>query len=141
MLAVASDFGNYVYHWPRAGWGESDFRKFLSRCHDDYLIGKLGAGRRVLDESRTRTNIRDHILSCRRNGPWQRDFARREWDLLRASEFENEVQAYEWYVETGIDDPGEFLIYSPEPQLVAFVRKVWPRLQAKLREALAVEAA
>lgn len=136
MLSVASDFGNYVYHWPRNGWGPGDFRKFLLQCDGGYLISKLGSGRTVRHGQRTEANIREHILYYRRCGSYDRDFARREWDLLHSLDFDSDLEIHEWYLATGLDDAGEMIAHGPEPQLLVFMEKVWPRLREALSCAL-----
>lgn len=140
MLAVASDFGNYVYHWPRQGWGKGDFRRFLLRCDDGYLIGKLGQGQSTFDPERTSNNIKEHILYYRRHGEYEREFARSEWELVCETDWTWEGGRHDWYQRTELEDAHEFVCYGPEPQLVAFMKKVWPRFREKLEEALASEA-
>lgn len=141
MLSVASDFGNYVYHWPRGGWGEHDFRRFLLQCDNGYLIGKLGDGRTVRNGRRTEANIREHILYYRRCGSYDRDFARREWDLMHSTDFYSDYDIHEWYLNTHLDDAGEMISYGPGPQLLGFMERVWPRLRERLTAVLAEEAA
>ena len=136
MLAVASDYGNYVHHWPRGGWGTGDFRVFLLGIDPSYLIGKLGHGRTVLDPAGTERRIRDTVLRARREQYLTKDRAQSEWDRVGASDFADVVSFHDWYLNTSLEDAYELAVYQPEPQLVAFTQRVWPRFLAALREDL-----
>jgi len=139
LLTVASDYGDYVYHWPKQGWGKGDFRRFLLRCDDGYLIGKLGKGRSVFSPENTERLIKEDILQYRRCGQYTKEFARREWDLVNDTDWSWEGGRYDWYQQTELPDASEFMCHSPEPQLLGFMKRVWPRFRKVLEEALAAE--
>lgn len=136
MLAVASDYGDYVYHWPRHGWGPEDFRRFLVGLDASYLIGKLSHGKRVPDAEATERNIRKEILQLRREKIMTKDRARSEWELVKRASFDHEVEIHDWYLSTSLTDVLDLFQYQPEPQLVAFTQRVWPRFVAALQEDL-----
>jgi len=141
MLSVASDFGNYVYHWPRDGWGPYDFRKFLLQIDNGYLIGKLDGGRSRIRGDKTKQRIKEEICRLRRDLSLGKDEARDEWDHLQYHDFEDDSDFTVWHGETKLEAAWELCCHGPEPRLVAFAEKVWPRLRERLREALAEEAA
>jgi len=141
MLSVASDFGNYVCHWPRGGWGEGDFRRFLLRCDNSYLVSKLGGGRSRINGPRTKQSIKEHICRLRRERDCSAEWARTEWSHLKYHDFEDDSDVAVWLGETRIEEAWDLCCYGPEPQLVAFMEKVWPRLRVKLCDVLAEEAA
>lgn len=143
MLAVASDFGNYVHHWPVIGWSQGsadDFRKFIIECDASYIIRKLGQGRQVIQPEATVKNIRKVVLDLRRNQSLTAVDARYEWDLIDRSCFDHEVGFSEWYEATKLVETYELASYGPEPQLVGFMERVWPRFIGLLKAELVDEA-
>jgi len=133
-FAVISDHGNYAYHW--SSWGDRDFREFLLDMDDSYLMGKLKPPtfKPELDEESSVKSVHEMILRRRREGDWDADKAREEWDRVKGLDCNNPD---EWIREARFDEPWDFLIYTRAPgQLRAFVDRVWPLLQAKLKEAL-----
>ena len=133
MLAVASDFGNYVHHWPPE---PGDFRAFLLQCDDGYLTRKLSGGHRVVDGQRTAQGIREQILHYRREGFYTREFARKEWDLCNSADFGSEWDLHDWYRETDLEDAYDLVSHDAPPQLVGFMEHVWPRFRAALQAEL-----
>lgn len=132
-LSIYSDWGNYGYWWTHPG---CEIREFLCRIDDDYLLGKLCSGsglRDVIDEEACERAIKEHILEYRRQGYYDREFARKEWDLVCESSFSTEVEAHEWYRETRLEEAFEFIRYERPPQAVAFVKHCWPAFRAALR--------
>lgn len=130
-LSIFSDWGNYGYWWTHPG---CEIREFLCGIDECYLLGKLCSGQRdVIDDVGCERDIKTHILEYRRNGTYDRDFARREWDLVCESSFTNEVEAHCWYLETKICDAAELLRYEKSPQAQAFVKRCWPAFVMALR--------
>lgn len=126
-----SDWGNWGYWWTHPG---CELREFLCHIDDHYLLGKLCSGQRdVIDDVGSERDIKQHILEYRRNGHYDRDFARREWDLVCESSFTNEVEAHQWYLETEIGDAAEMLRYDKSPSCQAFIKQCWPLFRAELR--------
>jgi hypothetical protein len=58
-LQIASDFGNWQYHWGACG---DSFKKFLSQLDKGYLANKFGENRHFNIE-KTITNIRETVVS------------------------------------------------------------------------------
>jgi hypothetical protein len=130
-LSIYSDRGSYGYWWSHPG---CEIREFLCTIDNDYLLSKLCSGKRdVIDDVGSERDIKQHILEYRRSGTYDREFARREWDLVCTSSFENEVEAHTWYLETEICDAHERLRYMRPPQAKAFVEHCWPPFVAELR--------
>lgn len=142
MLAIASDFGNYVYHWPSQGWGKGGFREFLLELDTCYLSGKLAGGAREYQADRTLSNIREEICRLRREGYLEKDQARCEWDLPR--EFNNLRRSEDfgnWLEETRLEEAWEWAVYDVPTQLMLFCQRVWPRFRELLQSDLGTVAA
>lgn len=136
-FSVLSDYGDYGYRWPQAGWGPGDFRRFLLQCNDDYILRKL-ARRDHYDGEATLRNVKDVILQNRRSLEWSADRAREEWSLLRTyDDLERREDFARWYDSTRIDCAYEHARVTFDPSALAFMTKVWPRITAAIREDLA----
>jgi hypothetical protein len=134
-FSVLSDYGDYGYRWPQAGWGPGDFRKFILGCDDHYLLRKI-ARRDHYDGDKTLRAIKKRILRWRREGMLRKDQARQEWDLVTdryGSVYSREDFAI-WYQRTHLESAHELAVYDFEPSVLAFVKHVLPRLRAKIRE-------
>jgi len=137
IITTVSDYGDYGYWFGSIG-GDGDLRGFLCRCDDGYLMRKL-APKEVYDGAATEAGIRKHILEYRREGNYEKDFARREWDLIAETDIEHDFRV--WYEETEIGDAAEFCREKPDPRAVAFCEYVMPRLREMLRAEMAAEKA
>jgi len=141
MFSAVSDYGDYAHLWTHHGM--KDFREFFTRPEDDwdYIVNKLSHGRKVYDGRETVLAIKRDILSSRRDGSLDRDEAREEWDLLEEhrSEIEShQIGFHEWCKETNLDTY-EMSCWSYEGDLVAFGKKVLPRLAEAIRAELEAE--
>lgn len=135
-LAILSDYGDYSYRWC---WNreDKDIRAFLAGCNAGYVAEKLGYNvKSEFDGEATRRAIQEHILDARRWGDLDKEEARREWDAIGS--MEDELGFHSWYSETKISDAHEFY-RTCKPQLQAFMKEVWPRLQARIAAELKSE--
>jgi hypothetical protein len=139
-FSALSDYGDYGYRWPIAGWGPGDFRTFLLQCDDDYVLHKI-APRHQYDPDGTLKNVKRRILEVRRTRSrfWTKDRARQEWRLLY--DFDNlgtEAEFARWLDNTDMEAAYECHAVRVSPRAVAFVQRVLPRLRTKLREELGI---
>lgn len=141
-FSVLSDYGDYGYRWPDEWSGPNareDFRHFLTRIDGDYVLRKIAPRDTYMGE-KTCKEVKRCILEARRSDAWSKEKARREWDLLDTyGNLESREDFARWYDHTEIDEAWEFAVWEPSPRAVAFIEKVFKRLQAHLREELARE--
>lgn len=136
-ISIMSDFGNWGYWFGSPG---CEFRKFLTRCDDDYISKKLADGEREYDGERTFANVRREIIRLRRDG-LSAELARHEWELCeRFSKLENREDFALWQAESVID-PSELASFVYPFQLQHFVKRLWPLFVMQLRAEIEREAA
>ena len=136
-FTTISDHGNYGYWWGSPG---CEFRKFLCGIDDDYLSRKLAGGERELDEKATIRSVKERILRCRRDSYLSKEEARREWCLMKETDWDGEYSRVQWYDATVLSDAAEVLRYRIPMQVQMFVKHLWPPFVAELRRELASEA-
>jgi hypothetical protein len=139
-FAVLSDWGNYGYRWPQAGWGPGDFRDFFARCDDSYIIRKLSKADHY-DPEQTEKNVKARILESRRHGSWSRERAREEWSLLDLCGVGTRDEFAVWYQHTEIDEAYECASHDHGSDAQGFIRHVMPRLRAAILAQRETEAA
>lgn len=117
-FSAVSDLGNYAFFWTHHGC--KDFRQFLYNAHKnwDYFCSKLSYGpgnkNKEYDGAATYQLIKEHILSERKyssgQGRYDKEFARKEWDLLHedCERVETEGDWDHWMRSTEIQDAWEF---------------------------------
>lgn len=135
ILSTVSDYGNYGYWW---GSVQDDFRAFLCRIDDGYLLGKVSPGEEV-DEKASEAGVKACILRLRREKRIDADTARDEWDLLS---YVRDGDEGGWWAQTTLGehaDPMELWSWRSNQQAVAFCERVMPRLREMLRAELAAE--
>jgi hypothetical protein len=140
-ISILSDYGNYGYWFGSPG---CEFRRFLTRCDDDYLGRKFTQGEREFDERLTARAARDLVLSNRRDGTLTKEQARDEWDAVLGVDWCDEYSRSKWYFEeTKLVDCGatEVLQYRTPMQVQMFLKVLWPLFIEQLRAELASEAA
>lgn len=140
-FSVLSDWGNYGHRWPVNGAADEsrDFRAFIVRADDDYILRKI-APRDEYDGDRTCRALQRHILERRRERAWTRERARSEWDLLyNHCHVDSREEFAFWHQDTTIEEPHEFAVYDSPRQTVAFIEHVMPRLRCRLSEELRME--
>jgi len=137
-FAALSDYGDWSYRWSVLGFAEGeDIRKFLLTCDDDYLLRKLGQGRKEYDPEGTLESAKSAIIEARRDDRWTKDEARDEWDSLKThDELRNEFDFGMWYSNTKVADAGECHQQRYPNQLKAFIKLEMPRLREVLRQEL-----
>ena len=140
-FSAVSDWGNYAYIWTHPG---CEFRKFLSRCDTHYVWTKITHGRKayVFDEEGTEKNIRKRLWDMM--GDAEIDITQHDAALESlAGELDDEHHGLARWA-AGLDF--DFCYYEgiiatkPEGDSWGFATRVFPRLQALLREELEREA-
>jgi hypothetical protein len=135
-FSALSDYGDYGYRWPEAGWGPGDFRAFLAGRDPRYVLGKI-ARRDHYDGDATLRAVKEQLCELRRHGSWKRERAREEWDLLALFDgLATREDFGRWYDRTRLDEAYEFSVFTHPPRAQAFMENVFPRLQAAIREEL-----
>jgi len=138
-ISILSDWGNFGYWFGAPG---CEFRKFLTRCDDDYLGNKFGGGRDEYDGEATRKAIQRVILSKRREQRLDHFAAREEWGLLKGDAVESLFELGAWQVRTALspDDYFETPVYVVPNRVRQFLKHVWPLFVEQLKAELAAEA-
>ena len=140
-FTALSDWGDVGYRWPQQGWGPGDFRAFLLQCDDSYLMGKLGQNRKEYDPESTLANVKDTIIQYRRDGTFDKDTAREEWDRLDTYDMlDRDHDFSQWYGHTKIEEAGECHCMRYVREVTGFIEHVMPRLRALLTAELAAPA-
>lgn len=138
MFAAVTDYGNYAFKWSHHG--SNDFREFIIKAHKSYgyILEKLAS--KVYSGKKTINHIKRHILEHRWERFYNKEFARKEWELIRDIEdMDNVIGFKEWYDRTHIDDASEFYGEDWTPCAWAFATKLIPRLVEVLKDDLAKE--
>lgn len=138
-FAALSDWGDVSYRWNSRGLPEGGFKRFMTNCDDYYLTGKFGQGRKEYDAKGSLENAKDAIIQARRDGDFDKEKARDEWELLdRYDDLENEMLFHGWYTQSSLDDASECYCQHYVSDVTQFVAKVMPRLRAVLRAELGI---
>lgn len=137
-FSAVSDYGNYAYYW--GAMGVRTLREFLASCDGSYVLGKISPGYEF-DERETERAARELVCRERKARRLTADEAREAYDSISIS---NAVDLYDWIGRYPGDLPEDYYeVYRTmrNPQAVAFVERVLPRLQEILRAELATERA
>ena len=145
FFATCSDFGNYAFHW--SDWGKGrDFRLFVIEMTEDphYIGNKLNHDKwNKQDDQETATHIKKEIISRRRNGTFDKDVARENWDYLEHYD-SGSIDFREWIQnQTLFDDWSEAsdcAVSKPSGDIWCFCTKTLVRLAEILKAELAAEA-
>lgn len=131
-FSVLSDYGNFGFRWTAGGWGKNDFRDFIAKVGDDYLLSKLTQGvPPEYDSESTIEGIKEFIVSQRRQACIEKEKARNEWDLLeKCDDLRTERDFESWAKQTTFSDEWEFMITQRPQQARAFMKFCWPGLKA-----------
>lgn len=137
FFAVISDYGNYVYKWSAFS---GDFREFMLQCDDGYLISKLNP-RRVADWDETYKAIKGHIVSERKGGFYHKETARGLLQLADKFHKEQSDFAFKDFLDAAGNedchtDWYEFYCQRPDPQVVGFTKRVFPKLKLMIKRDL-----
>lgn len=123
-LAVLSDFGDYAYRWHPGALGEPNLVRFLARVDSDYVLRKVSPREDHLDCAATEMKVREAIVEEVDDAASDDVSINSERDLFTAvSDF-------------GLDG-SDVAVYRRDPQAVAFIERVWPRIVAQLQAAIA----
>lgn len=133
-FSILSDYGNWAYRWNARGLPDGvTFRQFFLECEDEYLQRKL-APEKVYDRDSTYATIREEIIRLRRRKELTAAEAASEWELPDDYEgLYDEWNAQQWCAATALSEPGEFICYKTDPQIVAFFEKSMPKLRELIR--------
>lgn len=135
FVCIQSDWGDYSYGWHCRGEGKG-IREFLLECDDGYLTRKFSP-KRVIDERATRAGIKKALAE----GPLDGFKLEDEEELLEGADLSTEFGISQWMSQTSVEDAHEMVVMGDDPQIVAFLKNVWPRLCAKMRAELEEEEA
>lgn len=139
MFAAVTDYGNYAYMWDHHG--KKDFREFVAGLAKSpyYVLGKVA--KKDYSGKETIKAIKEDILDNRRDGSYTKEFARREWDLLKNTDDMDSVFGFkEWYDNTHVSDASELYSMDWSLQAKAFATKLMPRLAEALKDELRKES-
>jgi hypothetical protein len=133
ILAVVSDFGNYAYLWTDPG---CEFRAFLLKCEEDYLVDKLVMGRPDRDEYDPEATERAVKAAIKEHEGDQKleKLILEEHDLSELESF------HQWLADTHLREAHDLVVYVPNRQCSALLEKVWPRFRELLKKELEEEA-
>lgn len=122
-LAIVSDYGDYSYRWNPAALGAPNLVRFLVDTDSDYVMRKISPREDHLDCDATEKRIRE-ILAERGDGE-SLDFG-----------ISNELDLYAACVDHDLEGE-EVGVYVRNPQAVAFMKRIWPRIIAHMKRAIA----
>lgn len=135
-FSAVSAFGNYAFYWTHSG--ETDFRKFLLKAHQnwDYFASKFG--HREYDGHKTYEGICTQILRQRRQGLMNAQDARREWNLItdEVDRVSTEGDFVRWQMETKLDEAWEYYSENYAANLREFCQRTLKRLSEVLEKDL-----
>jgi len=142
QFMAISDYGNYGYVWSSVGGDPSQpylerFCRFLIGVESSpsYFAEKLNPTM-VYDPESTLKLIKEHILSARKDGTWEREEAREEWELLKNfNSLESKYDFERWMEETRFGEPWELGSTQLEGQVVAFVNEIMIKFMVPLLKA------
>jgi len=137
-ISIMSDYGNYGYWFGDPG---GEFRRFLTKCDDDYLLRKFSGSERDFAEKETVRAVRDEVLRMRRTEQLTMSEAKHEWQLILDTDWLSEWSRQEWFEQTKIGDAAELMRRRYPNDLWHFMKKLWPVFVEKLKTELAAEAA
>jgi hypothetical protein len=139
FLAIVSSYENWAYAW--RNHGRADFRDFLLGMdveYPDYLGGKLDPVR-VFDADETTNRLLDLIERSRRDGGMSVDAAEEAEEDAHSIASEDEWR--DWIDRHGasFDTCEAHGTYAQQlnPQVVGFIKHMWPLFCEQLRAELA----
>lgn len=142
-FTCVSDYGNYAYRWPPAGFHGHDFRAEIIRMHSEYVLRKVTGERRTeFNDKKTRKGIMQAILEYRRQGDGncgiKKELARSEWDL--AKDIEDQESFEYWMRETEFFNHDgcayEYACWDYTCEQKTFAYTLVPKLQELIRAEL-----
>ena len=115
MLSIQSDYGDYSHFWFAFG---SDFKAFLVKCGDDYLMSKFCDGRRELDYHATMIDIKRDLIKQRKLKEIHSVDARHLYDRLCSFHKNEYITDSDLLLKKLIDMEIVFFLYGDEPYYV-----------------------
>ena len=145
----AGSYGDWSFEW----WhiGPDDPRQFLAGVSEDYLLGKLTAGKpRVYDGEATLENVKRAILKARKDEQIDAEEARRMYDELsdEYSDLGHSEDFSRWYENLSCDIDAVFgdsytahgcYEDTPVRDAVHLTTRMWPGMKKFLKAELARE--
>lgn len=134
-FSVLSDFGCYGHHW--SSW-EGDFRAFLLRTQDDYVLSKLTPTNwvRTIQIEPSKDAIIETIDSLLRKDCINFELAR---SALKEVRSEEEMTAWihdVWFGSLDLHTEPPIVTRNRPPLLEHFMLRLWPQLKAAIQEDL-----
>jgi hypothetical protein len=139
MVAVCSDFINGAGKFRP---GIQGIRSFILETIEEgstcYINKNMFPHEYKYDWEQTLKSIKENIIYEFRDGNWNKEKAREEWDLAEyhLECINDEFGFYNWYDETSINDAGEFHSKKYSERTDAFWEICMPKLAEMLREEL-----
>ncbi len=134
MFCAITDYGNYIYKWTHHG--KDDVRKFILEIGAYYLLSKVGT--KEYDNERTVAHIKETIDGMYKDGDIKKVMAANEREFLLILKEDGDF--HDWQRCTDLGDAHEYACYGYTAHNTMFAEKLFPRLQAAIREELEREA-
>ena len=102
VLSIVSNYGSMGYRWEAPG---NDFKKFLTEVNTEYLMAKLK--KRVFDLDGTIKNMKEWVISCRREKNCTKKEARYVYDdvISEIGQYYIQDEGFFWGIINGsLDD-------------------------------------
>lgn len=135
-----SSFGVFGHHWSHMG---EPFAEFIRDVDSGYLLGKIA--KKETSTRKVVAGVRREITAARKDKSVTKDEAREAMDELNelASEYDGSVLCHKVYespeISKCVSDFCDIDTQEWDCQAVGFVKRLWPKFVAALRER--VEAA
>lgn len=122
---------NGCYWWNARG--KDSLHKFLLEIDQHYTLGKLFAHGSLeeYDEDRTKKEIRQYVLTSRRDGELTNNQARDLWDEIDIADSDHDIATI-----SGIECPYDFIRTKPKYCAGWFWDNVWKSFTDHLRDSL-----
>lgn len=154
LICIYSDYGNYSHWWGQSGRGTKTLSEFLLKTGVEYLKDKFSYGaERYFDSDKTIERIKQDIIQKRRERGFRRasqyrelskEDARELWDEIEWADWPDKLSDFYWVLNQDASKTFEMIygndhssvpcITGYQPQLVAFMERVWPVFMAGLEE-------
>lgn len=95
VVAITSDYGDWVYSWPSPGRGPYTLKEFVCHGSYDYMACKFEAGKpEQFDGDATHRAFYKRLFDQRREDALEKDEARDIFDSLEACEWNGSVEGF-----------------------------------------------
>lgn len=122
-VTINSDYGDWSYCW--SSIGKQTLQSFLAGLDSHYMGKKmLGQHYDVPDDEGTVQAIKEMIIQMRRDGEFDKDAAREEWDNVKAYA-RGDCDFRGWCDDTNITEAWEVHQTKADNSWVMFWEKLW----------------